>query len=160
MEELQSDLESAQEALKDELSKAFNGDESSLTSESTSEDLSEIEESSEPSETSEEMINGMRKSFVEAMDSYEAFFDEYVEFMQKYMNNPTDLSLLLDYYDFIEKCAEYEDKLDSWEDKEMNDTERSYYLKVQARVSKKMATVAIDGIYGLTSEASDSSETT
>ncbi len=29
-------------------------------------------------------VNGMRKDFKEAMDSYEVFINEYVEFMKKY----------------------------------------------------------------------------
>ena len=52
--------------------------------------ISEQPEEVEPAEndsSSEEMVDGMRVSFKEAMDSYEKFFDEYVAFMKKYQES-------------------------------------------------------------------------
>lgn len=62
-------------------------------SEESDEDVSADREKEE-SDTEEELVDGLRPEFKEAMDSYEAFYDEYCAFMKKYMKNPTDLKLL------------------------------------------------------------------
>ena len=43
-----------------------------------------------------DLVDGMRKDFKDAMDSYEAFMDEYVAFMKKCSDNPSDVGLLAD----------------------------------------------------------------
>lgn len=90
----------------------------------------------------DEYVDGMRKDFKEAMDSYESFMNEYVEFMKKYKANPSDLSLLADYSSFMSRYAEFVDKFDSWENQDLNTKESAYYIDVQARVSKKLLEVA------------------
>ncbi len=90
----------------------------------------------------EELVDGMRKDFKEAMDSYESFMNEYVEFMKKYNANPSDLSLLADYSSFMSRYADFVKKFDSWENQDLNTKESAYYIDVQARVSKKLLEVA------------------
>ncbi len=80
--------------------------------------------------------------FKAAMDSYENFMNEYVEFMKKYQNNPTDLGLLADYADYMSKYADFVADFSKWENEEMNTAETAYYIDVQARVSKKLLEVA------------------
>ena len=43
--------------------------------------------------------NGLRPDFKEAMDSYEAFIDKYVEFMETYDEN--DVSMMMKYLALI-----------------------------------------------------------
>ena len=88
-----------------------------------------------------QLVNGMRKDFKEAMDSYEAFMNEYVEFMKKYQSNPNDTKLLADYAKYMSKYADMCDKFDKWESQDLNATEQAYYIDVQARVSKKLLEV-------------------
>ena len=76
------------------------------------------------------------------MDSYEAFMDEYVAFMKKYSENPTDMNLLTDYADYMNKYADMMEKFEQWESNDMNDAEFAYYLEVQTRVSKKLLEVS------------------
>mgnify|MGYP000322716592 FL=1 len=83
----------------------------------------------------------MRKDFKEAMDSYEAFMNEYVEFIKKYQSNPNDAKLLADYAKYMSKYADMCDKFDKWESQDLNATEQAYYIDVQARVSKKLLEV-------------------
>lgn len=45
----------------------------------------------------ENLVDGMRPEFKEAMDAYEAFFDDYCDFMKKFNESPDDLSLLGEY---------------------------------------------------------------
>ena len=76
--------------------------------------------------------------FKAAMDSYEKFMDEYVAFMKKYKDNPTDLSLLSDYADYMSKYADFVEDFEDWENEDLNAAELAYYVDVQARVSKKL----------------------
>lgn len=89
-----------------------------------------------------QLVNGMRKDFKEAMDSYEAFMNEYVEFMKKYQSNPNDTKLLADYAKYMSKYADMCDKFDKWESQNLNAAEQAYYIDVQARVSKKLLEVS------------------
>lgn len=123
---------------------------SDSTPETTTEtDTGDTVEPSEP-ESSEtetatdtvELVDGMRKDFKDAMDSYETFMDGYVAFMKKYNDNPNDPSLLIDYLDYMSKYADMVDKFDRWESENLNNTELAYYIDVQARVSKKLLEVA------------------
>lgn len=94
-------------------------------------------------EESSNMVDGMRKEFKEAMDSYEEFMDEYVSFMKKYANsNGTDASLLKDYSTYLTKYSKMVDAFEKWEDEDLNSKEEAYYIKVQSRISKKLLEVA------------------
>ena len=92
-------------------------------------------------ETNNDLIDGMRPEFKEAMDSYEAFYDEYCEFMKKYMRNSSDLTLLSEYMDMLSRLEEMDRKFEAWEDGKMNAAEMKYYLEVQERVIQKMLDV-------------------
>lgn len=72
----------------------------------------------------------------------EAFIDEYVAFMKKYSDNPSDVSLLADYTKYMSKYADMVEKFDKWESEDLNDAELAHYIDVQARVSKKLLEVA------------------
>lgn len=107
------------------------------SSEVVSEDIS-----NEDDNVDTELIDGMRPEFKEAMDSYEAFYDEYCDIMKKYTDNPSDMGLLTSYTDMLTKAAEMSQKFDAWEDNEMNDAELKYYLDVNNRVTKKLLDVS------------------
>lgn len=105
-------------------------------------------ETSEPDTTQKEPEKdtsnngGLDPDFKAAMDSYEKFMDEYVTFMKKYKDNPSDLGLLADYANYMSKYADFVEDFEKWEDEEMNAAETAYYIDVQARVSKKLLEVA------------------
>ena len=50
--------------------------------------------------------NGVSPEFKEAMDAYEAFFDEYIAFMDKYEQAGSPVSMLTDYLAFLQKYAD------------------------------------------------------
>lgn len=86
--------------------------------------------------------NSIDPKFKAAMDSYEAFIDEYVAFMKKYAESDgTDLSLLTDYAEYMSKYAEVCKDFEKWENEDLNEAEMTYYIDVQARVSKKLLEV-------------------
>lgn len=79
--------------------------------------------------------------FKATMDSYEEFFDEYVDFMKKYQENPTDTTLLTESADMLTKEAELMKELESMDQSQMTTAEAAYYLEVTARINKKLASV-------------------
>lgn len=83
--------------------------------------------------------DGLRKDFKEAMDSYEAFMNEYCDFMEKYSKNPTDAGLVADYMSYMQKYDDFTKKFDQWGGENLNDAELAYYMEVQTRVYDRLA---------------------
>ncbi|MCI8475328.1 MAG: hypothetical protein HFF07_08350 [Oscillospiraceae bacterium] len=81
---------------------------------------------------------GIRPEFKEAMDSYEAFFDEYVAFMQKFAEADNTLSLLSDYSDYMTQYAETMEKFSAMSEEDMSTEEALYYMEVSNRITKKL----------------------
>ena len=79
--------------------------------------------------------------FKAAMDSYESFMNEYVDFMKKYNADPTDIRLLADYANYMSKYADFIEAFEKWETEDMTTAETAYYIDVQARVNKKLLEV-------------------
>lgn len=102
-------------------------------------EVEEIVETPEPTPTPES--SGIRQEFKNAMDSYEEFMDEYVAFMKKYKENPSDVSLLMDYAKYVSKYSDMVDKFDKWEDEDLNNEELNYYIEVSSRVTSKLLEV-------------------
>lgn len=83
--------------------------------------------------------NEIRSEFKEAMDSYEAFVDDYVAFMKKYKaSNGTDTSLMSDYSTYMSKYNEVSQKIQKWNADSLNEAELNYYTQVISRVSQKI----------------------
>lgn len=72
------------------------------------------------------------------MDSYEKFFDEYAAIMKKYAADPTDMSILADYTSYMSQYADMMQKMEAWENEELNAAELAYYLDVQNRITQKL----------------------
>lgn len=107
-------------------------------------------ESSENTETNEpaqnnpsgEVTDGIRPEFKEAMDSYEAFYTEYCEFMKSYSENPTDLTLLTQYTEMLAKTEEMNEAFEAWDEDDLSSEELKYYLEVNNRVMQMLVDVA------------------
>ena len=93
------------------------------------------EEKESPAQT------GIRPEIKEALDSYEDFFDEYCEFMEKYSDSNNSITMLGDYLSFLAKYTETMTKLEALED-DLNDAELGYYMQVMGRITQKLAQVA------------------
>ncbi len=91
----------------------------------------------------ENLVDGMRPEFKEALDSYEDFFDEYCAFMKKMKDNPDDLSLLGEYTEYLTQYSETMEKMGELDDGEMNDAELKYYLEVTNRINEKLLDAAL-----------------
>jgi len=80
----------------------------------------------------------IRPEFKEAMDNYEAFFDEYCEFMKKYNESDDTTSLLADYASYMVKYTDTMQKMNNISEDELTDAEVAYYAEVSARISAKL----------------------
>lgn len=96
------------------------------------EEVSDIDKSNENS-----LEEGIRPEFKEAMDTYEAFFREYVDFMKRYMDAEADemIGMLADYTDYLTKYAEAMEEFEALEDNEMSFEESMYYIDVTYRIA-------------------------
>ena len=88
--------------------------------------------------------NEIRPEVKEFLDAYEVCMDEYVEFMQKYLNaDPTSMvSMMGDYYRILRRYTEFAEKIDAFDESELTNAELAYYLEVTNRVSQKLLRVA------------------
>ena len=86
--------------------------------------------------------NGVSPEFKEAMDAYEAFFDEYIAFMDKYEQAGSPVSMLTDYLAFLQKYADTMQKFEEIDTDSLPDADAAYYIEVQLRVAKKLADAA------------------
>ena len=85
----------------------------------------------------------LRPEFKNAMDSYEAFMNEYVEFMKKYEDSAgTNPELIAQYAVIMSKYTQFAADFEKWEEEDMNEAEMKYYIEVEARVSQKLVEVA------------------
>lgn len=104
--------------------------------------VSVSESPSEPtSESDSQLVDGMRPEFKEAMDSYEAFYNEYCEVLMKYMENPIDMSILTKYMELMTQLVDMDEKFKAWESDELNNTELKYYLEVSNRIAQKLVDI-------------------
>ena len=109
--------------------------------EETKEVVEDTPEGESAAEGAEELVDGMRPEFKEAMDSYEAFYDEYCDFIKKYNDNPSDLKLIAEYADMLSEAADMDEAFEEWDEAEMNDAELKYYLDVNNRVMQNLVDV-------------------
>ena len=118
---------------RDRAGSLYNGIASSVSSSSST---------NNNSNSNSTQVVGVRSNVKAAIDSYEKFMNEYIDFMKTFMNSSgTDYGLISQYYDYLE---EYEEVLEAFEDlenEELNSAELAYYSQVQARVAQKLATI-------------------
>lgn len=115
------------------------------TNEDDEEEDTEIDENEIEQDETEQETNGssegIRPEFKEAMDSYEKFFDEYVEFMKKYMDSDDAAGMMGDYADYLDKYTDTMEKMDALGEEEMSKEEALYYAEVTTRITEKLADV-------------------
>ena len=75
------------------------------------------------------------------MDAYEAFYQEYCDFLKNFDEDSADLTILTKYYQLIDELEEIDESFEEWEDEDLNDEELQYYLDVNSRVLQMLADV-------------------
>lgn len=81
---------------------------------------------------------GVTPEVKEAMDSYEAFFDKYIEFMQVYEESESTAELMLEYADYMAQYAEMTEKIEAIDEDSLSTADQMYYIEVMSRVSQKL----------------------
>ncbi len=107
--------------------------------EATTEEIP-AEESTEGESTGEksEKEDKVTPEFKKAMDSYEKFFGEYVDFMKEYADSDDMTGMLMEYSEYMTSYAEMMGKLDEIDSDNLSDADYAYYVKVTARIQKKL----------------------
>ena len=138
-----SEAESQKQEAKDdkkEQEESDNSDESTSLIDGNGTAQNQNEDADETSRTNETNQNGIDPDLKEFLDSYEAFVDEYVEFMKKYKEDPTNIVSMMDQYtDLLNKEEEFNKMAEKYDADEMTDEEAKYYLEVMTRCTQKMA---------------------
>ncbi|MBE6123480.1 MAG: hypothetical protein E7190_12330 [Erysipelotrichaceae bacterium] len=107
-------------------------------------DFEKIAGSVRPAQTqtvSEPAGNGMSfEEFKQKMDSYEQFFNTYVEFMKSY--DSSDTSAMMQYLNLMAQYTEAIEALDSIDESTLTPEQDAYYLQVMLRIDQKLLEAA------------------
>ncbi|MDM8300214.1 DUF6591 domain-containing protein [Collinsella tanakaei] len=101
----------------------------------------EPQEFEEPA-SSEATASGVSNDFKASMDEYEAYFDEYVEFMKAYNEDPTSLELIAKYGDMMKQYSETMEAMDAIDEDSLSPEDQAYFIEVQTRINQKLLEVA------------------
>lgn len=103
----------------------------------------EVEVEEEPKEEVVDQ-NGIRPEFKKSMEAYEAFFDEYIEFLNAFKQDSTSLSMITKYAEFMAKYEKAMSEMDAINEDELTDAEDKLFLETQLRINNKLAEAAIN----------------
>lgn len=84
---------------------------------------------------------GDNTDFKAAMDSYEAFFNEYVDFMNKYSNSDDTTTMMSDYANYMAKYSDMMQKMNAIKKEELSVSDAAYYVEVMGRINQKLLTI-------------------
>lgn len=89
-------------------------------------------------------LSGVTPEFREAMDSYEAFFDEYIAFMRGAGEEDNGLAFLLRYAEMLSRYEEAMEAMDAIDEESLSTADELYYLEVLSRISEKLLAASAD----------------
>ncbi len=104
----------------------------------TAKPASTPEPAATPGSASAPRTEGVSPEFKRYMDSYEAFFDEYLEFMERMDEEDGGFDILLRYADMLARYAEVMESLDAIGEEELSTADELYYLEVLGRINRKL----------------------
>lgn len=111
------------------------------TSEATDSATSESEPETPAAEAPAASASSSSSDVREALDAYEAFMNEYCDFMEKYAADGHPVSMLADYGTMMTKYADAMAKFDAIDESSLSAEDDAYYLEVQGRVLQRLAAV-------------------
>lgn len=114
-----------------------------VQTEASSDTPSEEPGTPESSSSENSLDNGISPEFKEVMDGYEAFVEEYCEFMKKYSEADTtdSLAMAADYTKLLNEEVEWAKKINELDNGSLNMAEAAYYIEVTNRATQKMLDV-------------------
>lgn len=96
----------------------------------------------EGDKNTDETKAGVSPDFKKAMDSYEEFIDDYVEFMKKYKDSDDVLSMTADYADYMKQYTETMEAISEIDEENLSTADALYYAEVSGRISAKLLEIA------------------
>ena len=107
-------------------------------------DSSSTQDSASSPDSGEATDSGtVSADFKATMDEYEAFFDEYIEFMELYSANPSDAELLAQYGDYMSQYADTMAAMDSIDTNNLSAEDQAYFIEVQNRINQKLLNASL-----------------
>lgn len=103
---------------------------------------SEKKEKDKKSKADNIKASGVTPEFKEFMDSYEAFFDEYVDFMKEFNDSEDTIGMLAEYSDYMSRYADAMEKMEDIDDDDLSTEDYAYYIDVMSRVQKKLLEIS------------------
>lgn len=92
--------------------------------------------------TAPETSTGGTSDFRATMDAYEAFMNEYCDFMATYSGDSGNVvSMALDYASMMSRYAEWAEKVDAIDEGSLSTEDYAYYVEVMGRVTARLAEV-------------------
>ena len=108
----------------------------STTTATTTEKKEEVTTESKLTTTAEN-----RPEVKKAIDSYESFMNEYIDFMKKYSESDDAVSMANDYAEYMEKYTKVVKDFDALKNNNLNDAELKYYLEVQNKINTDLISI-------------------
>lgn len=97
----------------------------------------------EPDQKASAASAAVTPEFKEAMDSYEAFFDAYIDFMNKMSTSDSTAEMLSEYSEYMTKYADTMEKMDAIDEDQLSPADDAYYIEVTTRITEKLAKVSL-----------------
>jgi len=72
------------------------------------------------------------------LKDYEAWVDDYIRIYEKYTSNPTDLTIMVDYFEQLEKMVEWSEKADTIQG-DLSVSDLTEYMKTITRIMTKLS---------------------
>ncbi len=91
-------------------------------------------------ETISSTANTVTPSFKKSMDEYEAFFDQYIAFMQTVASGNFSTS---DYLGFMSRYSKAMEAVNSVNENTLSPADKVYYLETMARINTKLTNAAL-----------------
>lgn len=86
--------------------------------------------------------DGVTPELKDFLDSYEAYMDQYILFMQNYENSDNPYAMLSDYLTMMQRYSEFSDALSNYDTDNMSAADSAYYFEVTMRVTQKLLAAA------------------
>ena len=76
--------------------------------------------------------------FKATMDSYEAYYDEYIEFMNLYKTKTDPADIMPQYTEMMNKYTAMSSEMQKIDPSKLDPADRAYYAEVSSRISEKL----------------------
>lgn len=98
----------------------------------------------EPTEVSSTTSStGVSKEVKEFVDGFESFFNKYVDVMKSVSNGSSDLSVLGEYATLLSEYADWMNKIEEFESKDMTAEDSKYFWDAYARVMNNLTSAGL-----------------